>query len=280
MTVAGNVLLAVVGLVIVAKTLAYLVEMIWLIRGTTAQMYRELLAKDLPHAELRRLETEDLHRPRWVFSWADRRQTMTSRVLGVLFSTPPLVLIGSVVELFCAGPATRLAAGACGFALALLTLIALATASFNRLLLGSLDERNPDIRLPEPIAARLAPEIRRTPLTVYFLALSAILVVGFGGAYTGLMADPKDHAFHGGEAKGSGVYLSIVTAATVGYGDIYPESGLARAVTAMQITTGPLLLAWVLTVFTSRPLGERVEEGLPGEATPGAEGEPPSGVGE
>lgn len=85
------------------------------------------------------------------------------------------------------------------------------------------------------------------------MALVYILVVGYAGIYASIVnADPD--AFRYPPGVPSWVvwpYFSVVTAATVGYGDVHPVSTVAFVATALGISTGPLLLAWPIAVFMS-----------------------------
>jgi hypothetical protein len=59
------------------------------------------------------------------------------------------------------------------------------------------------------------------------------------GAFVGLPQDPGFPTF---------LYFSLVTATTIGYGDIVPHSALARSLTGIEAVTS---LAWTLVVFAA-----------------------------
>jgi hypothetical protein len=59
------------------------------------------------------------------------------------------------------------------------------------------------------------------------------------GAFAGLQQDPGLATFF---------YFSLVTATTIGYGDIVPHSGLTRSLTGIEAVTS---LAWTLVVFAA-----------------------------
>jgi hypothetical protein len=59
------------------------------------------------------------------------------------------------------------------------------------------------------------------------------------GTFVGLPQDPGLPTF---------LYFSLVTATTIGYGDIVPHSGLARSLTGVEAVTS---LAWTLVVFAA-----------------------------
>jgi voltage-gated potassium channel Kch len=60
------------------------------------------------------------------------------------------------------------------------------------------------------------------------------IVVGFAALYYGLSShDPGQ--MHGLSTKVDGIYFSVVTLSTVGYGDITPTGQLARGITTLNI---------------------------------------------
>ena len=80
-----------------------------------------------------------------------------------------------------------------------------------------------------------------------FLTFYSLTIILFGSIYTIMdrfMGDPnfildgvrRDLTFP------EGLYFSLITFATVGYGDIYPITGAVRIVCAVEIVTGVLLL--------------------------------------
>lgn len=79
------------------------------------------------------------------------------------------------------------------------------------------------------------------------------------------------------------LYFSFITMATVGYGDITPVGGAARAAAVLQAVTGQLYLVTVVAIVVSnlgrpRVLAERRNEGEREEpaAPPAGGGAPPS----
>ena len=66
----------------------------------------------------------------------------------------------------------------------------------------------------------------------------SVIVLAFGEMYAGLSTLEKTHAFSGLSTSpkiGEFLYFSLVTAATVGYGDIAPLSGPARFLASAEI---------------------------------------------
>jgi hypothetical protein len=80
----------------------------------------------------------------------------------------------------------------------------------------------------------------------------AMILYGFAVVYAGLSAK-NPNAFHPGTLGFlDSVYFTAVTAATVGYGDIYPKSPAARALVLVQIIMNLLFVVFLLaTVATA-----------------------------
>jgi voltage-gated potassium channel len=80
-----------------------------------------------------------------------------------------------------------------------------------------------------------------------FLAFYAILVIAFAAAY-GIISrsSPLPHFRIGDEYRSltyfEALYFSVVTLATVGYGDIVPTSNLVRMLVAFEVIIGVLLI--------------------------------------
>ncbi|UTW09009.1 potassium channel family protein [Pseudomonas benzenivorans] len=91
---------------------------------------------------------------------------------------------------------------------------------------------------------------KKSGFGVLFLAFLSFLfmVYGFGVIYT-FISNITEDAFSSGTLSFiDGVYFSLVTATTVGYGDITPTSGSSRLVVMFQII---LSLAYVVMLFSS-----------------------------
>ncbi len=75
--------------------------------------------------------------------------------------------------------------------------------------------------------------------------------------FNSLAADPTAHIMRlGQEPAGLEMYFSLVTMSTLGYGDIVPNSPVARSLTAIQAVMGQLYLA----VLVARLVGMHVAE--------------------
>jgi hypothetical protein len=146
-----------------------------------------------------------------------------------------------------------------GIATALNAVLHLVTAVVRRLILGHYDSRASDVQVAT-LTRNWA--VARDPLgnlSFYFLVLVYLAIVGFAGLYCSLDAFDA-RAFDHGHLTLSAVtwiYLSVTTIATVGFGDVHPLSIGAQIAVICQITTGPLLLSWLIAVFATQPPGNR-----------------------
>jgi len=88
--------------------------------------------------------------------------------------------------------------------------------------------------------------------TVFFCALSYLFMLyGFAVAYTFVsQADPKAFTVAGLDIFAAG-YFSVVTAATVGYGDIAPVSVAARTLVMAQIGISLLYAVFFFSILAS-----------------------------
>jgi voltage-gated potassium channel Kch len=121
-----------------------------------------------------------------------------------------------------------------------------------------------------PMTVRRARRVLVSP-TPFIEALKSIallytmVVVGFAMAYL-LLATQADDQMHGIETHIDALYFSVVTNATVGYGDMVPVGQLSRAVVMVHIVLGLLTLGFaarLLTVVLQRRRGE-LEQSLGG----------------
>jgi len=89
--------------------------------------------------------------------------------------------------------------------------------------------------------------------------LIAVAVVGFAGLYIGINA-ASHSAFIGSEGRSAidWLYFSVTTMATIGDSEIRPTSTWAQVAVIAQLSTGPLLLSWLIAVFASQgqPVGD------------------------
>jgi voltage-gated potassium channel len=89
-----------------------------------------------------------------------------------------------------------------------------------------------------------------------FLTFYSLTIIVFGAIYTIMdrFMDEPNFIINGVRRDMNfpeGLYFSLVTFATVGYGDISPATGLARIVCAVEIVMGVLLLLFGFSAITS-----------------------------
>ena len=120
------------------------------------------------------------------------------------------------------------------------------------------DQNDADLGLPG--AGRFVATIRRKPLTARRAAViigSYTAVVTFAGGLVGWLADRKDFA-----TLGDGLWWSLQTVTTVGYGDITPSSGTGRVIGAFVMISGIAFLT-VITAAVTATLIEAARRRLP-----------------
>jgi hypothetical protein len=76
-------------------------------------------------------------------------------------------------------------------------------------------------------------------VTIFSTLFAAVWRLAGSDSFEGLPASPTLPTF---------VYFSLVTATTVGYGDIVPKSAIARSLTGLEVIVS---LAWTLVVFAA-----------------------------
>jgi hypothetical protein len=97
------------------------------------------------------------------------------------------------------------------------------------------------------------PDRKAKPLqdsVLFIAALAEIIFFGYAGMYYSLLnLDPK--AFSDTlQNFGDSIYFSLVTFATVGYGDIYPKSEFARFLVSSEILTSMASLVLLVLAFS------------------------------
>ncbi len=120
------------------------------------------------------------------------------------------------------------------------------------------DEHDANLGLPG--AGRFFATVRRKPLTARRAAMiigSYTVVITFAGGFVGWLADRKDFA-----TLGDGLWWSLQTVTTVGYGDITPSSGTGRVIGAFVMITGIAFLT-VITAAVTATLIEAARRRLP-----------------
>jgi voltage-gated potassium channel len=129
------------------------------------------------------------------------------------------------------------------------------------------DQRDPGSSAPG--AEHLVATLRRKPLTARRAAViigSYTAVVTFAGGLVGWLADRKDFA-----TLGDGLWWSLQTVTTVGYGDVVPSSGTGRVIGAFVMISGIAFLT-VITAAVTASLIDAARRRLPhpaeGELSP------------
>lgn len=111
----------------------------------------------------------------------------------------------------------------------------------------------------------LAKVMKEGPITVHRIlgAIAVYLLLGLAWAHTyGLIAYIDPTAFTGAVVTGGGrfsswTYFSLVTLATLGYGDIAPVNPVARSLVTAETITGQLYLAILIARLVSQELYHR-----------------------
>ena len=127
-----------------------------------------------------------------------------------------------------------------------------------------------DENLGLPGAGRFVGTIRRKPLTARRAAViigSYTVIVTLAGGLIGWLADRKDFP-----TLGDGLWWSLQTVTTVGYGDITPSKGTGRVIGAFVMISGIAFLTVITAAVTAtlieaarRRLPSRPERELPPE---------------
>jgi voltage-gated potassium channel len=106
-----------------------------------------------------------------------------------------------------------------------------------------------DPRSGAPAARRLVAALRRRPLTARRAALiiaSYTLIVTFAGGLVAWLADRKDF-----DSLSEGMWWSLQTVTTVGYGDVVPSSGTGRVFGAFVMISGIAFLTVITAAVTA-----------------------------
>jgi hypothetical protein len=284
--------LVAIDVVLILKALAYAVNVFWLMvygprvvarinSAMDQNRLKTLSALDLfvrrienrgcePIEEGRRPEEKPIAKLRLV---RPARKPITKRshpktyaIVNIAAATPVLLMWTGFPVLFVFAKGAPV--------LAVVTTVALlcgvATASFlmapiAHICMGSYDVHNaglqPYARRYRKWAAREV-EADRNSILLYFLAIFFVVSSTYALCYN-ILYTLQSEKFHASFMAFNmtnpdpnfltWLYYSATTAATVGYGDIYPVNHWAQLVVIAQILSGPVLITWLLaTVLTEQ----------------------------
>jgi hypothetical protein len=93
--------------------------------------------------------------------------------------------------------------------------------------------------------------LRLRGTVVMLLSNYVTIIIAFGQIYDFISHQGQRDAFNLKLDAGLSLYFSTTTMATVGFGDIYPKSGLARAVVCLQIIVGVFYNVGIFAMFAS-----------------------------
>ena len=255
---------AISSLMLIGKIGAYITELRWQQRMAPTILWE--WAHRRTNTTLS-IETQYLHlqthllRPEPVFRQIRSRfkHRTFATFLFFLWTSPVLILFASL-SMTMAGDAPSWLLDIAASVVSLAAAVMLITPITGRLLLGPLDTLNTDLQPRAGLSGFHVAEVTHLRLAYYFAILTFIAVVAGAGASAAL-ANAHAGAFSGIDFRSPTshervidpipyLYFSVATIATVGYGDIFPKSDLARLLTILHIATGPLLLSWLVAVFT------------------------------
>jgi len=132
-------------------------------------------------------------------------------------------------------------------------------AVLRRLVLGQFDLRTDDIQVPNVLGFRNW-QVHRdgSNAAIYFMALVYVNASGFAALYASLARVGVGSFSHVDASSNalSWIYFSVVTLSTVGYGDVHPVNTIGQLAVLLQLTSGPLLLTWLVATL----LGSRAPE--------------------
>ena len=122
--------------------------------------------------------------------------------------------------------------------------------------------------LREPISERRRRPLASLGLRVGDWRATAGLAIVFAGVYRVLdkLGDASHFSIHGvvrDITYAESLYFSIITMATVGYGDITPVTNVARLIAAVEVVLGVLLLLFGFSEIMSYMRERRGPRGEP-----------------
>lgn len=105
--------------------------------------------------------------------------------------------------------------------------------------------------------------LRTTESLAYVIFIAfiawALAIYGFALAYTFTQTLQPDSFTQSGLSLFDFLYFSVVTAATVGYGDIAPKSTIAKLIVMAEISFSYLYTVFILAILANEVAGRRKE---------------------
>ncbi len=244
--------------VAVIKTVEILLDMAW-----TRRCGRSFAAAvEAEHIYVGRVDISDLERDfkrrQPVYSLLarlGRRCPSMAFILRSLYWGPLLATIGFLTTLI---PAPSWIRSIVGFQLILFALLLLLNAPWRRFFLGPYDRYNRDLVFTAGLKPASKPSLTReraaVALSSYFVWLVYVSVVAFAGGYF-VVARQFPGAYQPPDVSVmDALFLSLGNVSTV---DIVQHQGatvIGQSLTALQVLTGPLMFAWLLSeLFSSAP---------------------------
>lgn len=190
-----------------------------------------------------------------------------ARLVRLSFTAPAVVVSGAVVAFACSHEDQPVLTLTLGIGLATCSALVVLTAVIRRMLFGADDWKTSDVQVPAGglFGGWAMAREKGANKSVYFLVIVYLSVLGFAALYLAIgVTEPSAFVGAGdGASRITWLYFSLTTLATVGYGDIHPESTGAMIAVSSQIAAGALLLSWLLAAFLSSPA---VDEGASDDA--------------
>lgn len=247
---AGLLFQIVVLMAVVVKSVEVFLDMLWSIRVGN-RFARAVNAEVTSQGDVDVLDIEgDFRRLQPVYAALDRLwgwSPSLARALRAVYWAPGLatmLLVASALS------APVYLAVFLATASSIFTILVLVNAPLRRFALRGSDRYNRDLLfgawVPELDNRRIRAEQAARNTSAYLLWLVYVSVLGFASTYQWLsVVDPT--AFSPQLDLPLTIYYSLSVVSTVGFVAVVPGTPAAQLLVALQVSTGPLILAWLLT---------------------------------
>jgi len=256
-------------LLLLLKLYAYALDVSWMFANSVE--LRSLWAmRPLTNPSTFGMLQYHLGRPRLVYSQVESLHPFIRRSVALLFANAGVLTLGLAAVMLGSNAALPLVTEILAVLLSAASAAVLGGALLGHLALGPLDALSRDLDNKGPLRRVVVENPTAYRYFSYFVRLLVAAVLG-GVASSLAMAVVQPGSFSGTATcivhhcsvdPVPWLYFSVVTIATVGYGDIAPHSDFARLLTLSHIAAGPVLLSWVIAVFTGARGGE-IPQGSP-----------------